>query len=76
MNDDYNYAEELIISNTSIDDIATSLSLKTSLSDTLTKDNFIFQIDDPRLLESVFSNSINLNETSIIDLRLSYYFFY
>ena len=69
MNDDYNYAEELIISNTSIDDIATSLSLKTSLSDTLTKDNFIFQIDDPRLLESVFSNTIALNETSIIDLE-------
>ena len=68
MNDDYNYAEELIISNTSIDDIATSLSFKTSLSDTLSNDNFIFQIDDPRLLEAVFSNSINLNETSIIDL--------
>ena len=42
--------------------------LSTSLSDTLSNDNFIFQIDDPRLLEAVFSNSINLNETSIIDL--------
>jgi peptidyl-prolyl cis-trans isomerase D len=68
MNDDYNSAEELISSNTSIEEIASFLDLDIGISDTLAKDNFTFQIDDPRINEGVFSNAIGFNEPSIIDL--------
>ena len=68
MNDDYNSAEELISSNTSIEEIARFLDLDIGISDTLAKDNFTFQIDDPRINEGVFSNAIGFNEPSIIDL--------
>ena len=68
MNDDYNSAEELITSNTSIEEIASFLDLDIGISDTLAKDNFTFQIDDPRINEGVFSNAIGFNEPSIIDL--------
>ena len=68
MNDDYNSAEELISSNTSIEEIASFLDLDIGISDTLAKDNFTFQIDDPRINEGVFSNTIGFNEPSIIDL--------
>jgi len=68
MNDDYNSVEELILSNTSIEEIASFLDLDMRISDTLTKDNFTFQIDDARINEGVFSNSIGFNEPSIIDL--------
>jgi peptidyl-prolyl cis-trans isomerase D len=68
MNDDYNSVEELILSNTSIEEIAGFLDLDMRISDTLTKDNFTFQIDDARINEGVFSNSIGFNEPSIIDL--------
>jgi len=56
MNDDYNSVEELILSNTSIEEIASFLDLDMRISDTLTKDNFTFQIDDARINEGVFSN--------------------
>jgi len=68
MNDDYNSVEELILSNTSIEEIASFLDLDMRISDTLTKDNFTFQIDDARINEGVFSNSIGFNEPSILDL--------
>lgn len=68
MNDDYNSAEELISSNTSIEEIASFLDADIGISDTLAKDNFTFQIDDPRINEGVFSNAIGFNEPSIIDL--------
>lgn len=68
MNDDYNSAEELMSSNTSIEEIASFLDLDIGISDTLAKDNFTFQIDDPRINEGVFSNAIGFNEPSIIDL--------
>lgn len=68
MNDDYNSAEELISSNTSIEEIASFLDADIGISDTLAKDNFTFQIDDPRINEVVFSNAIGFNEPSIIDL--------
>ena len=68
MNDDTNSVEELILSNTSIEEIASFLDLDMSISDTLSKDNFTFQIDDARINETVFSNSIGFNEPSIIDL--------
>ena len=68
MNDDYNSVEELILSNTPIEEIASFLDLDMSISDTLSKDNFTFEIDDSRINEGVFSNSVGFNEPSIIDL--------
>lgn len=68
MNDDYNSVEELILSNTPIEEIASLLGLDISISDTLSKDNFTFEIDDSRINEGVFSNSVGVNEPSIIDL--------
>ena len=68
MNDDYNSVEELILSNTPIEEIASFLDLDMSISDTLSKDNFTFEIDDSRINEGVFSNSVGVNEPSIIDL--------
>ena len=68
MNDDFNSVEELILSNTPIEEIASFLDLDMSISDTLSKDNFTFEIDDSRINEGVFSNSVGFNEPSIIDL--------
>jgi len=68
MNDDFNSVEELILSNTPIEEIASLLGLDISISDTLSKDNFTFEIDDSRINEGVFSNSVGFNEPSIIDL--------
>ena len=68
MNDDVNLIDEMLLSNSSIDMIAESLSKKLISSDMYTLEEFSFDLDDPRIKEYLFSSEANNKSTVALNL--------
>ena len=69
MNDDFSLLEDLILENNSIEEIAEYINKEVSRSNTFTKSNYDFYIDDFAIRDYLFSEDSQINEPFAIELE-------
>ena len=69
MNDDFSLLEDLILENNSIEEISEYINKEVSRSNTFTKSNYDFYIDDFAIRDYLFSEDSQINESFAIELE-------
>jgi hypothetical protein len=69
MNDDFSLLEDLILENNSIEEISEYINKEVSRSNTFTKSNYDFYIDDFAIRDYLFSEDSQINEPFAIELE-------
>ena len=67
MNDDYNLIDEMVLSGKTIEDISMSLSKNIQINQEVTQSNFVFEYNDSKIKDYLFSPESKINSPNVFN---------